>query len=58
MCSKWPKKKKKKERNLPDKKFFKNTHKMLTELKENNKGTQLEIQQRTRKYKKEPIRAE
>ena len=56
MCSKWPKKKK--ERNLPDKKFLKNTHKMLTELKENNKGTQLESQQRTRKYKKEPIRDE
>ena len=25
--------------------------KILTELKENNKGTQLELQQRTRKYK-------
>ena len=31
---------------------------MLTELRESNKGTQLEIQQRTRKYEKEPIRAE
>ena len=31
---------------------------MPAEIKENNKATQLEIQQKTRKYKKEPIRAE
>lgn len=39
-------------RNLPDKEFKIIVIKMLTELKENNKGTQLEHLPRTIKYRK------